>query len=166
MVRPFDALIGLVCVERIAELVVSRQNTRWSADRGGVEHGAGHYPVMVVLHTLLIAGCLIEPRLVPRESALSIPALGVVVAAQALRWWVIRTLGPRWNTRVIVVPGLPLVRTGPFRWFAHPNYVAVIAEGVALPLVGGAWMTAVGFTLLNAALLTVRVRVENQALRG
>jgi methyltransferase len=88
-----------------------------------------------------------------------------VVTSQALRWWCIRTLGPRWNTRVIVVPGLPLVSGGPYRWMAHPNYVAVVVEGFTLPLVHNAWITALVFTILNAALLTVRIRVEDAALR-
>jgi methyltransferase len=88
----------------------------------------------------------------------------LVLAAQALRWWCITTLGPRWNTRIIVVPDLPLVSGGPYRWFRHPNYVAVVVEGFALPLVHTAWATALVFTVLNAALLTVRIRAENAAL--
>jgi methyltransferase len=90
--------------------------------------------------------------------------LALFAAAQALRWWCVSTLGPRWNTRVIVVPGLPLVTGGPYRWLRHPNYVAVVAEGVALPMIHTAWVTAALFTLLNAALLTVRIRCENRAL--
>ena len=90
--------------------------------------------------------------------------LALVVASQALRWWCIATLGRRWNTRVIVVPGLPPVRSGPYRLFRHPNYVAVVVEGVALPLVHAAWITALVFTVLNAALLTVRIRAEDAAL--
>ncbi|MGH3168453.1 MAG: isoprenylcysteine carboxylmethyltransferase family protein [Trebonia sp.] len=86
------------------------------------------------------------------------------MAANALRWWCIGTLGPRWTARVIVIPGLPLVRSGPYRWFAHPNYVAVVVEGAALPLVGSAWITACCFTVANAALLTVRLRCETRAL--
>ena len=90
--------------------------------------------------------------------------LVLVVAAQALRWWCIVSLGPRWNTRVVIVPGLPRVTRGPYRWLAHPNYVAVVVEGFALPLVGSAWVTALCFTTLNAVLLTVRIRTENAAL--
>jgi methyltransferase len=86
------------------------------------------------------------------------------VASQGLRWWCIATLGRRWNTRVIVVPDLPLVRSGPYRFFRHPNYVAVVVEGVALPLVHAAWITAVTFTVLNAGLLAVRIRAEDAAL--
>jgi methyltransferase len=102
----------------------------------------------------------------PFVPALGWPMLAVVAAAQGLRWWCVATLGPRWNTRVIVVPGLPLVARGPYRWLRHPNYWAVTAEGLALPLVHGAWITAVVFTLLDAALLTVRIRCEEAALRS
>lgn len=162
----FTALVLLVGVERLAELVVSQRNTRWSLERGGVESGFGHYPAMVVLHTGLLFGALLEVGLADRQF---LPALGwtmvaLVVAAQGLRWWCIRTLGPRWNTRVIVVPGLPLVAGGPYRWLKHPNYVAVAVEGLALPLVHGAWVTALVFTVLNAALLVVRIRCEDGAL--
>jgi methyltransferase len=88
----------------------------------------------------------------------------VVVLAQALRWWCITVLGPRWNTRIIVIPGLPLVDGGPYRWLHHPNYVAVVLEGIALPLVHTAWITAVVFTVVNAGLLRVRIASENAAL--
>ena len=159
-------LVALVAAERVAELVVSRRNQAWSMRRGGVESGAGHYPAMVALHTGLLAGALVETQVAARPfvPALGWPMLVLVVAAQALRWWCIATLGHRWNTRVIVVPGLPRVIGGPYRWFAHPNYVAVVVEGFALPLVRTAWITALAFTALNAALLSVRVRVENRAL--
>jgi methyltransferase len=90
--------------------------------------------------------------------------LALVIASQALRWWCISTLGQRWNTLVVIVPGMPRVTGGPYRWLSHPNYVAVVIEGIALPMVGFAWVTAIIFTVLNAALLTVRLRVENQAL--
>jgi methyltransferase len=163
----FYALLVLaVGLERLAELVVSRRNLAWSRARGGVESGAGHYPVMVVLHTALLVGCLLESILAQRAFVpeLGWPMLVLVLASQALRWWCITTLGPRWNTRVVVVPGLPLVTGGPYRWFSHPNYVAVVVEGAALPLVRTAWVTALVFTLLNGALLAVRLRSENAAL--
>ena len=162
----YYALVIATCFERLAELVVAQRNATWSRARGGVESGRGHYPPMVALHTGLLAGCLIEPAVAHRSfiPALGIPMLLLAVASQGLRWWCIRTLGPRWNTRVIVVPGLPLVTSGPYRWFAHPNYVAVVVEGFALPLAGSAWLTAVVFTVLNAALLTVRLRCEVDAL--
>lgn len=162
----YTVLVLAVAAERLAELVVARRNTRWSLARGGVESGREHYPAMVALHTALLAGCLAEVHLADRPFP---PVLGwvmvaAVVAAQALRWWCIRSLGPRWNTRVIVVPGLPRVTGGPYRWLTHPNYVAVAAEGLALPLVHGAWVTALVFTALNAVLMVVRIRCEDGAL--
>lgn len=162
----FTVLVALVGLERVAELVVSKRNAAWSTERGGRESGQGHYPVMVVLHTGFLVAMLAEAWVrephVPAWLAWSMLAL--VAAAQALRWWCIATLGPRWNTRVIVVPGLPPVTGGPYRFLRHPNYVAVVVEGVALPLVHAAWITALVFTLANAALLLVRIRVEDAAL--
>jgi methyltransferase len=114
----------------------------------------------------LLLGCVVEVWALHRPfiAWLGWPMLALVVLSQALRWWCVRTLGPRWNTLVIVVPQAPLVRRGPYRWLHHPNYVAVVVEGVALPLVHTAWVTAACFTLANALLLTVRIRVENAAL--
>jgi methyltransferase len=159
-------LIAVVACERLAELVIARRNLAWSLERGGVEVGAGHYPVMVVLHTAFLVGCLAEVILLDRPflPALGWSMLAIVVAAQVLRWWCITTLGPRWNTRVVVIPGAPRVNGGPYRLFSHPNYVAVVAEGIALPLVHTAWITALVFTVLNAALLTRRITTENAAL--
>jgi len=163
----FDLLVALTAVERLAELVVSARNARWSFARGGVESGLGHFPPMVALHTGLLLACVLEVHLADRPFLpwLGWPALALVVASQVLRWWCIATLGPRWNTRVIVVPGLPLVRRGPYRWLSHPNYVAVVVEGLALPLVHTAWVTALAFTVLNAVLLLgYRIPAEERAL--
>ena len=159
-------LILAVAVERLAELVVSKRNARWALARGGREYGLGHYPVMVAIHSALLVGCVVEVWALDRPfiAWLGWPMLAIVVAAQALRWWCITTLGHRWNTRVIVLPDAPLVHGGPYRWIHHPNYVAVVAEGFALPLVHTAWLTALCFTVANAWLLTVRIRVENAAL--
>jgi methyltransferase len=162
----YTVLVLAVGAERVAELAVARRNARWSRARGAVESGRRHYPAMVVLHTALLAGCLAEARVAERpfDPGVGWTMTAVVAAAQALRWWCIRTLGPLWNTRVLVVPGAPLVHAGPYRLLSHPNYVAVVAEGLALPLVRGCWLTAVGFGVLNAALLGVRIRCENRAL--
>lgn len=162
----FTVLIGLFGLERLAELVVSQRNIAWSMGEGGREYGRGHYPWMVLLHIGLLAGALVEvwvaePPFIP---ALGWPMLVLALGSQALRWWCISSLGRRWNTRVVVVPGMPLVSRGPYRWFRHPNYVAVVIEGFALPLVHTAWVTALVFTVLNAMLLTVRIRTENSAL--
>lgn len=159
-------LIALVGLERLAEMVVAQRNLAWSRARGGVEFGASHYPVMVLLHTGLLVGCLVEVMALHRPfiPALGWPMLAVVIAAQGLRWWCISTLGRQWNTRVVVIPGAERITGGPYRLFAHPNYVAVVAEGIALPLVHSAWITALTFTALNAVLLTRRIGVENSAL--
>ncbi|MDV5144041.1 isoprenylcysteine carboxyl methyltransferase family protein [Streptomyces sp. SBC-4] len=162
----YTLLLAAVAAERLVELVVARRNAAWTLARLGVEYGRGHYPVMVALHTALLASCLTEAWLANRPflPVLGWTMLAVVVLAQALRWWCVTTLGPYWNTRVIVVPGARLVRAGPYRFARHPNYVAVVAEIVALPLVHSAWLTATVFTVANAALLAVRVRCENTAL--
>ena len=164
--RWYAVLVLLVVLVRFLELGVARRNLAWARSRGGVETGAGHYPVMVALHTALLVGCLVEVLLVGRPFVpwLGWPMLAVLLGAHALRWWCIRTLGPQWNTRVVRVPDMPLVSGGPYRWFRHPNYVAVVAEGVALPLVHTAWVTALLFTVANLALLRVRLQVEEQAL--
>ncbi|MEU8437075.1 isoprenylcysteine carboxyl methyltransferase family protein [Streptomyces sp. NPDC029216] len=157
-------LLAVVAAERLAELAKARRNAAWSLARGGREYGRRHYPAIVALHVALLAGCAVEAVHRPFVPALGWPALAVVLVAQGLRWWCVISLGPRWNTRVIVVPGLPLVAAGPYRLLRHPNYAAVVLEGLALPLVHGAWVTALGFTLLNAVLLRVRIRCENAAL--
>jgi methyltransferase len=162
----YALLIGAVVIERLIEVVVAERNRAVSKAHGGVEFGAGHYPLMVALHVGLLAGCLVEPIVLQRNfiPVLGWPMFAVVVGAQALRWWCITTLDYQWNTRVIVIPGASRVTGGPYRLIPHPNYVAVIAEGVALPLVHTAWITALVFSLLNAWLLSTRIRVENGAL--
>ncbi|MFI6428328.1 isoprenylcysteine carboxyl methyltransferase family protein [Promicromonospora sp. NPDC050880] len=165
----YVVLVGLTALERLAELVVSARNARWSFVRGGVESGRGHFPAMVVLHTGLLVACVVEVVAAHRPFLpwLGWPMLALVLASQALRWWCVATLGPRWNTRVIVVPGLPLVTSGPYRWLRHPNYVAVVVEGVALPLVHTGWVTALTFTVLNAVLLArFRIPAEERALQA
>lgn len=164
----YTALVLAVAAERIAELVVALRNARWSLARGGTEAGRGHYPAMVALHAALLVACLAETWLAgrPFHALLGWTMVAVVAAAQVLRWWCVRTLGRCWNTRVIVVPGLPPVTGGPYRRLRHPNYAAVAAEGAALPLVHGAWVTAVLFTVSNAALMAVRIPCEDGALAG
>jgi len=164
MMPLYVALVAVVALERLAELIVAKRNLAWAKARGGREYGFGHYPFMVVLHTALLAASLIEASHREFLPALGWPMLVVVFGAQALRWWCIAVLGPRWNTRIIVVPGMALVQRGPYRWFSHPNYVAVVLEGIALPLVHSAWITATAFTVINSGLLWVRIRAENTAL--
>ena len=162
----YGLLILLVIGERVAELAVAGRNRRRALAAGGTEYGAGHYPIIVLLQVGLFAGSLFEVWLRDPDFH-PLPGIGmlvVLILAQALRWWCIGTLGPQWNTRIIVVPGLGRRRGGPYRWIPHPNYVAVVAEGIALPLIGSAWITAIAFTAANSAVLGWRIRVENRAL--
>lgn len=166
-VLAFDLLIVAVAAERLAELVVSTRHARWAFARGGEEVGRAHYPPMVLLHAGLLVACVVEVHAADRPflPVLGWAALAVALGSQVLRWWCIRTLGPQWNTRVIVVPGLPLVERGPYRRLRHPNYLAVVVEGIALPLVHTAWVTALAFTVLNAVLLAAfRIPAEERAL--
>jgi methyltransferase len=162
----YTLFVLAVGAERLVEMAVSQRNLAWAFAHGGQEHGRGHYPAMVLLHVALLIGCVTEVWIFDRPF---LPVLGwtmvaVVLATQALRWWCINTLGRRWNTRIVVIPGMPLVDRGPYRWLRHPNYVAVVVEGIALPMVHTAWITAVTFTVLNAVLLRVRIRAEEDAL--
>ncbi|MFF8642728.1 isoprenylcysteine carboxyl methyltransferase family protein [Streptomyces sp. NPDC015345] len=159
-------LMTAVAVVRLVELTTARRNARWAIDRGGIEYGQRHYPVMITLHVCLLVGTVAEVALTDRAFVplIGCPALAVLILVQAGRAWCMRALGPRWNTRVIVVPGLPLVTTGPYRWMRHPNYLIVLFEGIALPLVHTAWITAMLFTIANTPWLVVRVRTENAVL--
>lgn len=169
---PFDSrslyllLIVLVAVQRLAELAISKRNLAHALAGGGKEVESGHYPVMVVLHTAFLIACPVEVYALDRPF---VPAVGIVcgivlLLATGLRYWAIGTLGRRWNTRIVVVPGAPPVVGGPFRFLRHPNYLAVILEIVFLPLLHGAWITAAVFSLANAALLRVRIAAEERAL--
>lgn len=162
----YTALIALVGVERLIELRLSVRNAKWAFERGGVEVGQAHYRFMTVFHTLFLVACVAEPWLLDRPfvAPWGYVALGLAVLAQLLRYWAITTLGTRWNTRVIVLPEWEPVTGGPYRYFRHPNYVAVVLELLVLPLVHGAWVTALVFTVGNALLLRVRIRVEEEAL--
>ncbi len=161
------AIVGVVACERLVELVISKRNSAVAFARGGKEFGRGHLGVMVALHTLFLFAAPAEVLLLDRPV---IPWLfGAMVlllcGTMTLRYWAIGTLGQRWNTRVIVVPGLSAVSEGPYRFLRHPNYVAVVLELLAIPLMHNAWLTAVVFGLCNLALLKVRIDCEERALR-
>ena len=155
--------------ERIGELVTSRRHAAIAFSRGGVEYGKGHFPWMVALHTGLLLACIVEVVAFQRPfiPALGWPMLVIAVLCQVGRVWIIRSLGEQWNTRVIVVPGAArVIGRGPYQWtwFPHPNYVLVAVEGIALPLIHTAWVTAIAFTVLNAVLLVgFRIPVEDKA---
>lgn len=158
--------LGALGVERVLELVRSKRNAEWALAAGGVEVGQAHSRVMVVFHAAFLVSAAVEPLALSRPFMpyLGWPCLGLAIAAQALRYWAISSLGPRWNTRVIVLPQAEPVTQGPYRWSRHPNYLAVIVELAAVPLVHGAFLTAMVFSAGNAALLAVRIHVEEEAL--
>jgi methyltransferase len=164
----FLLLVVAVAGERLLELVLSRRHERALRARGAVEAGARHYPLMVGVHVLLLAAAPAEVLLLDRPFLpwLGWPMVAVVAATMALRYWVVLTLGERWTTRVLVVPGAPLVARGPYRFLRHPNYLAVALEVVALPLVHTAWLAALVCGVANLLVLARRIRVEDAALRG
>lgn len=159
---PLAWCLALVVAQRSAELVLARRNTASLLARGGVEHGAAHYPLIVALHAGWLAALAI---VVPWDRPPSWPWLGLFIAMQPVRLWILASLGPRWTTRIIVMPGDQRVRRGPYRWLRHPNYLLVAIEIFALPAAFGAWTLAIAASLLNAALLLlVRIPAEERAL--
>jgi methyltransferase len=162
----YFAFLSLVAVERLFELRLSKRNEALALARGGIELGREHFGWMRALHAGFLAACALEVALLGRsfDARLGLPMLALALTAQMLRYWAIATLGPRWNVRVIVVPGDPVVTSGPYRWLRHPNYTAVVLEGFAIPLVHGAFLTALAFSALDAWLLRTRIRVEERAL--
>lgn len=155
-----EFILGLVTLQRAGELVLSHFNTRRLLARGAVEVAPRHYPLMVAVHT----AWLIALWVFGHDQPPNIIALLLYLVLQLLRLWVMRTLGARWTTGIIVLPGQPLVSAGPYRYLSHPNYAVVIGEIAVLPLVLGLPWLAVLFTFLNAAVLTIRIRAENRAL--
>jgi methyltransferase len=156
-VTPAIILLAFVTVERLAELVLARRNTAALLASGAYEVAPGHYPLIVILHALWLAGLW----LIGWSAPLNIFWLVVFFALQGSRLWVLTTLGWRWTTRIIVLPGAPLVRTGPYRFLSHPNYVVVIGEIAILPLCLGLPWYALTFSIANLAILAIRVRAEN-----
>ena len=159
-----EIILGLVTLQRLGELILAKRNTDRLRARGGYEVAAGHYPLIVVLHGAWLAGLWYIAVDDPSGTELSWPWLAVFLILQALRVWVIATLGPRWTTRIIVLPGAPLVTSGPYRFISHPNYCVVAAEFLVLPLAFGLVWYGLVFSALNAAVLWIRIRAEAAAL--
>ena len=165
--RTYLILLGLI-VERIFELDRARRNARKAFEHGAIEIGQTHYRVMVAFHALFIASCAVEATYFPHAFAPIVAwiALGAEIAAQMLRYWAVTTLGERWNTRIIVSPDRAPVTGGPYRFMRHPNYLAVVIEIAAVPMIGGAVFTAILFSIGNALILAVRIRAEERAMGG
>ena len=155
------AILGLVALQRVAELIYASRNVRALRARGGIEHGRLHYPVLVALHVSWLIAIGVG---IARHPTIYWLPLALFALFQALRIWVLSTLRGFWTTRVITVPGAPLVQTGPYRYLRHPNYVVVVGEVATLPLVFGQILNAVIFSALNLAVLGWRIKVENAAL--
>jgi methyltransferase len=153
-------ILALVTLQRLGELAIARRNTERLTARGGIEVGAGHYPLIVALHVAWLAALWLYGR----DQQVNLAALAVFVVLQGLRLWILSTLRSRWTTRIIVLPGEPLVRSGPYRYLAHPNYAVVVGEIAVLPLALYLPWIALIFTILNAVALAIRIRVETHAL--
>lgn len=160
MMWPTFAILFFVLLQRLSELMLARSNTRALLAKGAREHAPGHYPLIVAVHASWLAALF---WLAPGRP-IHWPFLLLFFLLQFGRVWVIRTLGPRWTTRIIVLPGAPLVEDGPFRFVSHPNYLVVIGEIAVLPLVFGLWQVAALFSLLNAIVLAIRIKAETRAL--
>jgi methyltransferase len=160
------AILTVIVAERFFELWLSRRNAERAFSRGGIESGQAHYKVLVILHVLFIASCALESLLHAPALPPSLEGLALVgaVGAQFLRYWAVLTLGDRWNTRIIVIPGQPPITAGAFRYVRHPNYLAVIVEIACLPMIRGLWITAIAFSLANAIILSVRISAEELAM--
>lgn len=158
---PSIALLAFVTLQRLAELVLARRNTRRLLAKGAYEASPGHYPLIVLLHAAWLLGLW----LLAWDRPVRLAWLAVFLVLQLGRAWVLATLGERWTTRIILLPGAPLVRRGPYRLMSHPNYAVVAGEIAALPLTFGLVLYAIVFSALNAAMLAVRIRAEQQALR-
>jgi methyltransferase len=157
--------VALVAAQRLFELVLARRHELRARARGAVERGRGHYPFIVALHILWLMSTLVEGLLRGPDFPAYWPVpLSMFLLAQPLRYWALFSLGENWNTRILVVPGAKPVRRGPYRYLSHPNYVAVVVEILTFPLIFGVWITALVFTALNAAVLSVRIREEDRAL--
>jgi len=162
----YTLLIAGVAAQRLVELRLARRHQRALEARGAVEVAPRHYRAMVLLHGAFLVACPLEVWWLRRPflPALAAAMAALLVAAQALRYWAIATLGERWTTRIVCLPGVPPVSAGPYRFLRHPNYLAVAVEMAALPLLHGAWLTAAVFTAADAAVLAVRIRAEESAL--
>ncbi|MDZ7269392.1 MAG: isoprenylcysteine carboxyl methyltransferase [candidate division KSB1 bacterium] len=159
------AVLAVLVVQRLLELWHARRNEQWLRQHGAVELGADHYGFIVALHTAFLPGLAVEgflrgPQLHPYWPVI----LALLLTAQALRYWCLATLGRFWNTKILVIPAAPLIKRGPYRWCKHPNYGVVIAEIFFIPLLFQAWWTLITASLINLALLRVRIAVENKAL--
>jgi methyltransferase len=165
----FVTIISIVIFQRVIELIISNRNERWLLSRGAVEYGNEHYKLIVILHTSFFISMIVE--YIIRERYIEFSLINYIlliffVLLQLVRIWVLSSLGKYWNTKILRVPGSELISKGPYRFFKHPNYLIVAAEIFVLPMIFNLYFTAIVFTVLNAVMLRVRIRVENEALKS
>ncbi|WNS80478.1 isoprenylcysteine carboxylmethyltransferase family protein [Domibacillus sp. DTU_2020_1001157_1_SI_ALB_TIR_016] len=161
----FWLFILFLCVQRISELFIAKRNEKWMLSQGAYEAGTRHYPLIVALHTLFFISLIAEVTMMEKTLSSNWPMwLTLFLVTQLGRVWTLRSLGPFWNTKIIVLPGAKVVKRGPYRWVRHPNYIIVTLEFIVIPLLFQAYYTAIIFTLLNAWMLSVRIAAEEQAL--
>lgn len=162
----FFIIISIIVLQRLIELFVARRNEKWMRSQGAFEVGATHYPIMVTMHITFFIAILLEVVVLERIlSPFWILLLGIFLIMQTARIWCLRSLGKFWNTKIIILPGAAVVRRGPYRWVRHPNYLIVTIELLVLPLLFGAYFTAILYSLLNAWMLSVRIPAEEKALK-
>jgi len=162
----FAIVISIVILQRLVELVVAKRNEKWMRSQGAIEAGSGHYPIMVAMHIAFFISLLAEVILLDRSlSSMWIILLVIFLTAQVARIWCLTSLGNFWNTKIIILPGADVVQKGPYKWVRHPNYIIVTTELLVLPLIFGAYSTAIIFTLLNVWMLSVRIPAEEKALK-
>ena len=164
--RAYLLLLALIAIERVFELRLSNRNAHRAFEHGAIEVGRDHYRVMVAMHTAFLVSCALESLLLRHAISPIVTTLAILaaLAAQILRYIAVMTLGERWNTRIIVMPGAAPITRGLYKWMRHPNYVAVVLEILALPMIRGGWITAAVFTVANALMLAVRIPAEERAL--
>ncbi|MEK5037548.1 isoprenylcysteine carboxyl methyltransferase family protein [Sporosarcina sp. FSL K6-3457] len=162
----FFIIMSIVVLQRLIELFVARRNEKWMRSQGAFEAGAAHYPIMVTMHIAFFVSFLLEVVVLGRTlSPIWIVLLGIFLLTQAARIWCLLSLGKFWNTKIIILPGAAVVRRGPYRWIRHPNYLIVTIELLVLPLLFGAYFTAILYSLLNIWMLSVRIPAEEKALK-
>ena len=162
----FTIVLTIVIIQRLVELIVAKRNEKWMRSQGAFEAGAVHYPFMVAMHMAFFASLIIEVIVLDQTlSPFWIPLLCIFLLAQVLRLWCLMSLGKFWNTKIIILPGADVIRKGPYKFIRHPNYLIVTTELLILPLLFGAYFTAIVFSLLNLWMLSVRIPAEEKALK-
>lgn len=160
----FILFISFLAFLRIEELLLSKKNGKWLLDNGAIEYGSKHYPFIVALHVLFFLSLIFE-YIAQHQHSFSLLLLFLYFLLLTFKIWIIASLGKFWNTRIYRVLNMPLIKSGPYKYFKHPNYAVVIAEIAVIPMIFHLYITAIAFTLLNLIVLFVRIKEENKVLQ-